>query len=482
VKQRSVTAAALSLAFLLSGCHGPRRTHPDPVSLSWRGCGDGLACSTLRVPVVAAQPDGPSVDLAVAELPATRQPPRAGTLLLLPGGPGDSGIDMLRASVGSLPVELRRDLDVVTLDPRGIGRSDALHCLAPQVVGSTSAAPATAGGGAPSACAGTGTSLALHMSSLDQARDVERLRQTLGVPRLSLLAVSYATFTALVYAESYPTRVQRIVLDGLVDPALWAGAATAGVPATGRLGSAEASERSLEAFAAACEATPRRCPLATAPGPATRLAALLKQASRGTLVGPDGRRVDRTDLVSMLVAGLQTPELWEPLSGELAHLRVTRTPPSTTPPTAGGAQTPMTSAYLAVTCADATNPPARGDWASAAAAADRRHSTFGRFWIEQSLPCSGNPPSPPRHAGDFSHVPYENVMVLTNENDPITSSADAARWAVRHPSTTLVTLVGWGHTAFLPSACVRTAAALFLTGSPKSSRTMTCHDQAAPFG
>ena len=51
--------------------------------------------------------------------------------------------------------------------------------------------------------------------------DIEALRAELGVERLTLLGVSYGTLVAQAYAARYPSRVERVLLDSVLDVSGW---------------------------------------------------------------------------------------------------------------------------------------------------------------------------------------------------------------------------------------------------------------------
>ena len=70
------------------------------------------------------------------------------------------------------------------------------------------------------ACASTPAKRALlpHLTTLDTVRDMELIRQALGAEKISFYGFSYGTYLGEVYATRYPTRVRRLVLDGVVNP------------------------------------------------------------------------------------------------------------------------------------------------------------------------------------------------------------------------------------------------------------------------
>ena len=108
-----------------------RRLAAPPVpALHWTDCGDGFECATARVPLDYDHPRGPTISLALSRLPAGDPSRRIGSLILGAGGPGESGVDLLRRvgrSLGS--EEVRARFDLVGFDPRGIIGSTPLRCF-----------------------------------------------------------------------------------------------------------------------------------------------------------------------------------------------------------------------------------------------------------------------------------------------------------------------------------------------------------------
>ena len=127
-----------------------------------------------------------------------------GTVVALPGGPGQSGVDLL----GDFRDGLRSLLGthaIVTFDERGIGRSQPLDCRVP--------ADDDLSGKLLSACARRLGARARFYSSDDTASDIEAIRQALGLGAIDLYGVSYGTFPATEYARRYPAGLAHLVLD-----------------------------------------------------------------------------------------------------------------------------------------------------------------------------------------------------------------------------------------------------------------------------
>ena len=152
-------------------------------------------------------------------------------LLVIPGGPG-AGI---RETVGGETraaqhiEELAQQYDVVTFDPRGIGESSPILC-APDAVPPVSApvdtlpspadfeAIADANGPLFQSCIAATGELMAHLSAMDTAADIERIRQAL-TPNDGLVAygASYGTVYGAAYLERYGDHVKALVLDAVVD-------------------------------------------------------------------------------------------------------------------------------------------------------------------------------------------------------------------------------------------------------------------------
>ncbi len=59
-----------------------------------------------------------------------------------------------------------------------------------------------------------------NVSTLDTVRDLDRIRAALGQAKLNYLGFSYGTYLGEVYAQTYPSHVRAMVLDGVFNPVL----------------------------------------------------------------------------------------------------------------------------------------------------------------------------------------------------------------------------------------------------------------------
>ncbi|MET8968127.1 alpha/beta hydrolase [Streptomyces hydrogenans] len=205
-------------------------------ALAWGDCAasvkaaDGQRCAVLSVPLDHADPTGPRIELAVSRLASARPEARRGTLLVIPGGPGGSGVQRLAQKGPALAKETGGAYDLVAFDPRGVGGSTKARCgLAAEdrwmvTVRSWPAADGSIGANAErsrriaDACARNGGAALRGLTTANQVRDMELLRQALGEEKVSAWATSYGTYVAARYAQEHPGRTDRWVLDSSADP------------------------------------------------------------------------------------------------------------------------------------------------------------------------------------------------------------------------------------------------------------------------
>ncbi|GAA4550899.1 hypothetical protein [Pseudonocardia xishanensis] len=102
--------------------------------MRWSECGPNLDCASYPVPVDHADPDGPTVPLALVRHRAADPAQRLGVLLVDPGGPGGATGDLIRTidtagEFSFVTPELAARYDVVGMDPRGVGESQGVRCV-----------------------------------------------------------------------------------------------------------------------------------------------------------------------------------------------------------------------------------------------------------------------------------------------------------------------------------------------------------------
>jgi pimeloyl-ACP methyl ester carboxylesterase len=192
--------------------------------VTWTPCdlepGDAAAdCATLAVPLDADDPDGPTLDIALKRIPAAVQPAR-GQLWFVTGGPGDAGTDDLAHLAGFDAIAA--DLDVVTLDHRGVGGSTRLGCPDQEAADSPDGYEITADEW-PACAAYVGTEYAgflPYVTVTAAAGDLVRATDAVAGPDDVVIwwGVSYGTFLVERALHLAPDRPDGVIVDGLVPP------------------------------------------------------------------------------------------------------------------------------------------------------------------------------------------------------------------------------------------------------------------------
>lgn len=201
-----------------------------PAPLKWTKCaGEGLdprqECAAVSVPMDYSDPGGPKIDLAVSRIPSEKPSARRGALLLIAGGPGGTSLNDPSRKGQKLPQEVRDGYDLIGFAPRGNAPSAPVSCdLDAGDLTPTKSRPWPAPDGSVTenmayarrvsdACARNGGELMKHISTKNNARDIDRIRAALGERKLSAWGDSYGTYVGAAYLELFPHRTDRIVLD-----------------------------------------------------------------------------------------------------------------------------------------------------------------------------------------------------------------------------------------------------------------------------
>ncbi|MGQ7844721.1 alpha/beta fold hydrolase [Granulosicoccus sp. 3-233] len=177
-------------------------------------------CTTLSVPLNPEAADSGSLALSIARIPARRQSASTDAFTLLAGGPGQSAIESFPAVAFAFR-HIMQDHDVILVDQRGTGDSSPLSCpQADDSLGIEFDDDTQVLEDAAQACL---EQLAhdprLFTSSL-AVRDLEHVREALGVSQWNLYGISYGTRVALHYLRRYPDKVRTLILDAVVPPTM----------------------------------------------------------------------------------------------------------------------------------------------------------------------------------------------------------------------------------------------------------------------
>jgi pimeloyl-ACP methyl ester carboxylesterase len=167
----------------------------------------GFDCGRIRVPFERADPSLGTTRIGFAIRPRDdRSRPSLGTIFAVEGGPGYSSTGSARYYTRLFRGLLRRR-ELVLVDTRGTGLSDALRC------GNSQKQKVPLGAVVRRCAAQLGPRFFSYRTQA-AAEDIEAVRRTLGVGRIHLYGDSYGTFLAQAYAFRHGDRLRTLVLDG----------------------------------------------------------------------------------------------------------------------------------------------------------------------------------------------------------------------------------------------------------------------------
>ncbi|KAL4967069.1 Alpha/Beta hydrolase protein [Aspergillus stella-maris] len=225
---------------------------PSSPILRWIPCFENYWCARLEVPLDHGDPARGTVAIAFLKLSATNVTSETRSLIVNPGGPGGSGIDVVLEQGPNLAdLVAGGQHNIVGFDPRGVGRSGPdVNCWPGDAAGraqfealyypvsSNSSSTAlgqqfaaagifgdsctpTVGGVNGSAAFVSTPAVARDMLSFIEAEQKTKpLNQTvhhLAKPKLWYYGLSYGTVLGATFAHLFPERVGRMILDGVVD-------------------------------------------------------------------------------------------------------------------------------------------------------------------------------------------------------------------------------------------------------------------------
>ena len=156
-------------------------------------------CTTLAVPEDPAAPDGRRIDLDIAVLPATSRGAAPDPLFFITGGPGQAALESY-VSVSPAFSRVNRERDVVLVDQRGTGGSNALRCDLPDEFNELDADAAQRRAWLADCLASLPGDPRLYTTSV-AIRDLDAVRAALGYEQVNLYGISYGTRVAQAYAR-----------------------------------------------------------------------------------------------------------------------------------------------------------------------------------------------------------------------------------------------------------------------------------------
>ncbi len=175
-------------------------------------------CGWLQVAENPAEPEGKTINIRLARVPAKGRTSAADALIFFAGGPGQAATETWPIVAGALR-KLNEDHDILLIDQRGTGQSNPLRC--PQLslkemlaFDWDDLAQSTHD------CLESLDGDPRYYTTTIAMQDFDRVRAALGYESVDLFGVSYGTRAAQVYLRLFPNRVRTMVLDSVVPQTL----------------------------------------------------------------------------------------------------------------------------------------------------------------------------------------------------------------------------------------------------------------------
>ncbi|MFD5074768.1 alpha/beta hydrolase [Streptomyces sp. NPDC058371] len=479
---------AAGLPSVATAAEGPDLSRFYGQKIKWAAC-EGeempkdLQCGKVTVPLDYAHPGDGTLDLALARYRATG--PSRGSVLLNFGGPGGAGVPQLAVG-GKDFMSLTNRYDVVTFDPRGVGRSSPVSCGD----GTSEASDATGDGAdddpqaaleqlrkAADECARHSGPVLPHIGTVNASRDMDVMRQSLGDKKLNYLGFSYGTRLGAVYAAQFPKKVGRMVLDGvdtLTEP----------LAEQGVVG-AEGQQTALEDFLTWCTKDVS-CPFGKDPRSAREQVVQLVDSLDQDPVPTDfGQDFTGQDVVGAISQALYSRQLWPTLEQGLsslvqdgdtrglmqlsggAALPQERRDGHASPAQQGGGLVDeqdvpldnLPAALMAINCADDPDRPTADqitrELGRLRSQYEEASEVFGRYRLTQVLMCYGRPKGTDFIRDEVRHVGTAKMVLVGTRGDPATPYRWTQETAERLGSSAVVLdNKGEGHTGYASSKCV----------------------------
>ncbi|KAM5533228.1 hypothetical protein V8D89_013093 [Ganoderma adspersum] len=517
--------SALSTA-LVSPAPANSTTNFDWQSLSpstdiqWTPCYDGQQCARLLLPLdyLANSSSGATTAIALRMIPARDRFNYKGTVLVNPGGPGESATgDFMTLFGPNISTVVGDSFDVLGFDPRGVGASTPrLDCFASgaardiwnlqegnQLLNASDdgllefyAARAKVLGDRCAQRSAAEGDIGRFMGTASVATDMVKIAEKLGQEKVQYWGFSYGTILGQYFAAMYPDKVGRMIIDGVLDGyeyrnALWNNSLTD-------------NEAVIDSLFTFChQAGPLKCPLYESTPSAIRdryfgVLATVKQNSVPIPLAEPAQVLTHKDLINQIFNAAYSPVLTYPLVA--ATIRAIETLNQTSlavlAPIVGSSATcdcpapPALpdngyEAFFAIACGDAEAVPFdpaayRGFFA----ALTRVAPTVGPFWALYHLGCTQWPMRAAwRYSGPLAaqHTAHP-LLVVSPQFDPVTPLVEARGVRARYGGAGLLVQDSYGHTSLsAPSVCTAKLVRAYLEEGTLPKEGTVCEPDELPF-
>jgi pimeloyl-ACP methyl ester carboxylesterase len=499
-----ITAIALALTFILSGCSATDKKAEivDPSfsalaeyeqqKLDWSECYDYFECAELRVPIDYADLSVGTFRLSVLRALALDQERRRGSIVVNPGGPGGSGVDYAYSAEYIFSPDITARFDIVGFDPRGVAESEPIYCFSddeldknlsadPKPDNATELAETLEEAQRYAEKCLENTDYLEHFTTIATARDMDILRAALGEKKLNYVGKSYGTYLGTLYAELFPKNVGRFVLDGAVDPNIPMKEQT--------LSQAIGFEGATDAFIKDCLSR-NDCPFTgTLTEARTAITATLQKAATTPLPQKDPRKNDdRMITESLILVGIAS-SLYDDVDGwpklrqaftesaagfgdtflQLADEYSGRNPDGTF-------RSNDFDSGAVIDCLDWLDPRTTEQFTLDAKEFAAKAPIFGPYIAYSGLHCQFFPqPTTQRVANTTTTITTAPIIVIGTLRDPATPYAWSVSLSKIFKGSSLISLDGDGHTGHgRGSACVDNAVDAYLLSGTLPPADLIC--------
>ena len=431
--------------------------------LGWVPCKDDakMQCADVKVPLDYKKPGGKGITVAMAKLPAKGGKP-IGSLFINPGGPGESGIDMVSRADKTFSKDVMDKYDIIGFDPRGVGSSTPIDCIdereMAEVLDSDFDMETEAGRKARKAqarqiakgCKEKSGELLAHVGTESAARDMDVLRGLVGDEKLNYIGLSYGTQLGGMYADLFPKKVGRMVLDGAANPQ------QSFLPST--YTQMLSFEKSFERYAERCVKA-GNCPLGSSVDAAKKkMRALLDQARVKPFKTSDPNRpLNRSMLHSTVISLLYEDRTWSVFNQAFDQLirqndgsLFLKIFDATSSREGDGNKGNRAEAYWAINCADYAQE-SEADYLKYAKKLKREAPAIGAFSAQDTVAfymCAELPHHPKSNPGPYRAKGSAPIVVIGTRHDPATPYHWAQALHKTLENSVLLTWEGDGHLAY----------------------------------
>ncbi|MBN9620075.1 MAG: alpha/beta fold hydrolase [Actinobacteria bacterium] len=421
-------------------------------------------CATISVPLDYAQPQGTQIQLQLLKIHSSTDTTPIGSLLVNPGGPGGSGLDLALGIIGQISDKLLAHFDIIGFDPRGVGQSTPIECLTDQQKDALNAASPdvlTAAGFAQakaaakevaSACSSKYGAALAQYDTVQTARDMDQIRQAVGDKQLNYLGFSYGTELGAQYLHLFPTTMRVAVLDGAVDPLT--------DDITSFANQLQGFESAFDQFAAWCK---QQSSCKSLGDPRQAVYSIAAQATKSPIpssTAGETRKATSSIVYTGVLSALYSKSEWSSLGTALIDAGHGDSSGLFTLADQyneryNGHYTNISDANTTISCNDSKPGPSDATIKATAQSWAKRFPMFG-LWSAASL-FSCQQWQPQRTVPPLPTAPTtpNKVLVIGNLHDPATPYQGAKDLAKTLGNAEVLTWNGEGHTSYLQgSTCI----------------------------